>query len=1009
MLFRTVAFASTCTAAFPNAAQTNTNGDAFFSCGTQIINNPTTTLPFINVNNPSGSCTTKTCVSVNCTSTGNGNSMNAGSFQMTSGAGGNITVNNNTTTTIDGNNNTTTDYNNVTLGTNSVLNFSPSINGTTTYRINTLNLNGNNGTVNFQPGDYWINNLTLNSNTPNFVVVGSGTARIFVNNAVTTTQSLQWNTAGSASKLLYYGYGDLSIDNSGSNSSTINAIIYLNQRDLTLGNNTALTGAVNVHNVTLKNTADITYDSNAVNNMNYGFICPAPATSQFGVTAPSTGSNCQNMTITVTAQNSLGQTVTNYTGAITISTQNSTGTWVSTTGGGAFSGGSSGIATYQYVLGDNGVVTFQLNYPASGASPITIKAFQTNSIGILGLSNPINFIPASLLVTASSVPNPPASPPSAFTTTQTSGVVSSTQGSLILTAYTSSGCGIVTSYTGTKTLRMYTTYVNPTTGTINAVVNNGTSNFTIANSASATATNVPVTFVNGVSNPNITITYSDVGSLSLSVQDTAASGPGGASGNFITKPFAFAINVPGNSASQVTTPPATAQTACLGDSIFKKAGAPFTVNVQPQNATGGATPNYGNETPAQGILLQSSALVAPTGGRNGSTNTGTIANGTTFSKVIGGGSPFTGAYFTGSTFSFDEVGCINLTAGVSAGSYLGTSNVTVSTVVGRFTPDHFSVAGTTPRFNPGCGSGQFTYLAQPFSYAVTPVLTVTAQALTNTTTQNYAGSFWKLNSTFNPVYNAVYYSVDTAVSNPSLTLQLNNASTTPTDNLNGTTTVAFTTASPLTTLQVQKPVSGFISPVNAELQLSIPTITDTDAVACTGTGCVSGGFAFGTTASSGGIVFSPSSTTQGKLFYHGRMFIQDTAVSELLSDAIPVQTQYYATSSGNSLGFIINPLDSCTSLAAANIGLTVTPVTGVTPTVTMGTVNFVAGANTINLTAPGVTEYVDVQAKLSTGQANLPWLQYPWPYGGVGDPIGRASFGIFPGNNRIIYQQEVYQ
>ena len=54
-----------------------------------------------------------------------------------------------------------------------------------------------------------------------------------------------------------------------------------------------------------------------------------------------------------------------------------------------------------------------------------------------------------------------------------------------------------------------------------------------------------------------------------------------------------------------------------------------------------------------------------------------------------------------------------------------------------------------------------------------------------------------------------------------------------------------------------------------------------------------------------------------------------------------------------------------------------------------------------------------VDLSVATG-AGLPWLQYDWPSDGNmdgvpdDDPVGRATFGIFRGNNRIIYMRENY-
>lgn len=1015
--FNACAVADQCTAVFPAAVQSTlaTTGNITFTCGSQVISNstPTNSLPTPTLTNPSG-CGTNTCPTANCTATGFPvNTLSVGAFQASSGAGGNFTVSTNQTATIDNNNNITTDYNTVLVMPNATLNFSANPSGGTLYRINTLDLR-NNATVNFIGGDYWIGTLTTSGGQTK-VITTTGTTRLFILNNMTVTKGLVWNTASTADQFFIYGYGSFSITSA---TSQINAILY-SQQNITLGQ-TALTGAITAQNVTLNTNSTVAYDATAVNNLNFGSVCQ---TTQFVVSAPATATNCQNTTVTVTAQNAGGQTVTNYTGTITLDTQTGSGMWVSTSGSGAFSGNvNNGLATYTFVTGDNGVASFQLSYPGSGSSPVTVKAYQTNNTNIFGLSGAINFVSAGLSVTDVAVSNPPAAPPPAFSTTQTAG----SDFNLYLTAINENNCDVNTSYAGAKNIRFYTTYINPTTGTMNATIN-GT---TIASSSGAATTTQSINFTSGVA--TVTGRYNDAGQLSLNVIDTAVSpaGPTGVSGNFVVKPASFAMNIPGNTATQATSPAGAAQTACLADAVFAKAGNNFTVNVQPRNALGNVTPNYGNETSPQGIILTSGSVLGPTGGRNGSANNGAIGNGSTFTKITSG-SPTPPAgwsypYFQGTTFSFDEVGCINLTAGVSGGNYLSASNgaVTGSLVVGRFTPDHFDTSGNTPQFTTTCtgGGGSFTYLDQPFVYATQPVLTVLARALAGTTTQNYTGSFWKLTSSgFGSVYNKAYFPVTGGDTIPALNLSATIPAPTfvdvgagvPGSAGSGTGTFTFADGGGL---KIQRLVGTLSPPLTAEIQLRVATITDSDSVACTGTGCSAGGFSFGATTSGNGIAFA--GTGGGKQFYHGRLNVINASGSEILPLTVPMQTEYYTSANG----FVLNSLDTgssgnCTVYTGGATNLVVTPSSGLSTTATVSgspTYYFSGGALNISLSAPTgtTTGYADIEASIGT---ILPWLQYNWSYTGTlgttysNNPRGRGTFGIFKGNDRVIYQKEVTQ
>src|SRR6202035_562268 len=109
---------------------------------------------------------------------------------------------------------------------------------------------------------------------------------------------------------------------------------------------------------------------------------------------------------------------------------------------------------------------------------------------------------------------------------------------------------------------------------------------------------------------------------------------------------------------------------------------------------------------------------------------------------------FSGGTATGTTFNWPEVGIITLTPSVA--SYLGSGAVTgtASGDVGRFIPSGFTVGLNTPVFGTGCATGPplggFSYLGQPLTYTVPPVVTVTALAAAGSTAGNYTGAFLKL-------------------------------------------------------------------------------------------------------------------------------------------------------------------------------------------------------------------------------------------------------------------------
>ncbi len=1068
--------------------------------------NPVSTSLFTtNVQNPGGNCSTKTCGSVDCSAAGVVvPELDLGAFQMTSEAGGNKTVNG--VFTLDGNGNTQTDYKDITVNSGGELNFSPNGTGTTVYRIKKLTMKSG-SVVKLQPGDYWIDTLKINGNSSIEVVGATGVARIFVNNNLNNNHVKSWNIGGSPSRFFMYGYGNIYL---GGNGTQIKGVIY-SKGKFRLKHTSTLTGAITAEEVKLINTATIFGTT-----LDYNTLCGDGDTNYFEVVGPENASHCSNTDITITIKDSNGSTITNYTGGITIDTQDGNGTWLSTTGVGVFSGGTpNGIATYQFVSGDNGTITLSLDYPQAGTTPVTVKVFQTNDTGVVGVSNAINVDlndvcgetthfevvgpgtadsceNATITVTAKNATNttvigyvgtvqvdtqsstgvwvsttgggtfnggtnnglatyqfvagdsgtttfqlsyPPAGPtPITVKVHQISNpsilglsslidfiynniIISGTPNgpmfvdtqiaadefTLYLNKREDNTCVIDQNFDGNKLIRFWTTYNNPTSGTINTLINGAA----VASSSGETPTNQTINFVDGVG--SLVVRYDDAGQIQMFIShDTDGQGTlvFGSTSPFVVKPLKFLLNVIGNSASQVLSPPTAAEAACLANAPFRKAGEAFGVEVQAVNFLGGVTPNYGNEVVPEGVVLKSSALLAPIGGRNGSTNAGAIQNAATFTKITNNSGTFSAPpYFAGSSFAFDEVGCIELTGEVASGSYLGTGQVSGLTVVGRFIPDHFSVTGNTPEFQPA-NSGvidAFTYLEQPFTYSTIPSVTVTARAVGNTTTQNYSGAFWKLSTAgLGALYNKGYYPVNVGDTIPNLPISIG-ALPAFTDEGNGSGRFDFLEGPGL---RIEKLADVLVPPFNAEIQLQISAITDSDGTACTGAGCVSGGFSFGETTAGNGIAFTG---IDSKKFYHGRLAILEATGSELLPITTTLRIEYYTSASE----FILNEIDSMTNLTSA-ADLVLTPSSGLVTTPSFPSLAFSNGALNLDFSAPNIAGHVDLELDISTGGANLPWLQYNWPYTAVPvtnfslNPRGRVTFGIFEGEPNVIFETEVY-
>ena len=694
------------------------------------------------------------------------------------------------------------------------------------------------------------------------------------------------------------------------------------------------------------------------------------------------GINCLVETIVVNARDVSNNPVTTYTEQITLNTGSGKGTWSKVTGGGAFADGTAndGIATYQWVTGE-GSATFTLYYP-EGTPTLDIEAYQSNNTLIRDDDSELSFTfaPSGFTVTSAALSNPPPATIPTFPSPQTAG----TGFNFYLAAYgqtpTDPVCGVIETYTGAKTLEFRSTYVNPVTASVRATINDTTLLPLDGSYASRS-----VTFTNGLTTAALTAKYKDVGSFAISIRDGAITG---STGNLVVKPSTFAINVSGV--------PALVPVDGSG-AKFVAAGAPFSVTVTARDAEGATTPNYGKESPAQSIELLPT-LVAPSGGQNPAVTSV-------------GGTPTFNAGVSTWNFAWPEVGIITLIPHVSGGKYLNTVDVAGPTTgnIGRFVPSTFGLAPNIPAFQTGCTptspySG-FTYIGQPLNYTVAPSVTATALAAGGTTTRNYMGPFRKLSpATVTRTYSAIGggFTLNTAAPP--------NAVVTATSN--GVNEVLLDATSGVSIAR-----SAALAPFNATIGLAVNLI-DTDLV----TSLTPASFGNSLT----GIAFSGNTPQQR----YGRLAFRNAVGSELLPLGVPLRTEYFMS---DAAGFVRNRDDMCTSTVTVSLtapgGNLSTGDTCVLdngqpgkstagcsalaassqqfqspPTALAGASPPDGGDFNLWLRAPGNNNDGTLTI---TGNAPA-WLQFDWnaAASGLENPSGIATFGIYQGSSRRIYQRE---
>lgn len=135
------------------------------------------------------------------------------------------------------------------------------------YKIRELTL-AYNAIVNLPAGDYWIETLTMESDS-HIRVIGSGTARIFIKNPVSLPwmASINKNTTD-ASKAIIYGYNNVNL----LSGSKVYGLVYSLAQTI-LEYNTEVTGAVAADSINMESESKVFFTADAPKLTKYGPLC----------------------------------------------------------------------------------------------------------------------------------------------------------------------------------------------------------------------------------------------------------------------------------------------------------------------------------------------------------------------------------------------------------------------------------------------------------------------------------------------------------------------------------------------------------------------------------------------------------------------------------------------------------------------------------------------------------------------------------------------------------------
>lgn len=736
--------------------------------------------------------------------------------------------------------------------------------------------------------------------------------------------------------------------------------------------------------------------------------CPASTVGSFAIGGTGSASTCTPQTLTITARDASGNTLTNYTGTISLSTSSGRGDWSLGSGpapSGTFSAGAanSGLASYTFAAADAGIVKLRLSHSLAQAVTVTVvdasvPASSTSSAAISYSNNAFvwtedlnNKIAGSNIVVA--------------------GRNHDLQVALIKKDPSTGSCGVATDFNGARSLKLWRTDNGGPWAAPSASV--GASTYAIP-AARPTSNNLPLSFASGVASLNLAT--SDVGKYTLNLDDDslsyASTTVSGSLGDLTVRPFTIAVS--GLTLAGTANPGGSAAT----DAVFGKAGAAFSATVAAYRWSSSADSNDDGVPDAGATLAQVSA-----GGLAPSFNASVTLSPTAGSQTPAGGvlgtlannvvSSFSGGTASPATLSYSEVGSFLLNTSAVTGNYLNTAGLALDATVfgasgaqnsrvGRFVPAGFALGSPSVTHrsaltcNPASG---FTYVGENFQVG----FTLTAQNAAGATTQNYAGSFAKLDLTAAANLNLAGIA-GTTMFKPGgrLVPQASSGSWSAgaaTTSLTAQVASAASPDGPFDTAQFG------VAPQDSDGVTMLSLNLDTDSPANGADRALLGTIPL----------------RQGRLRLQNGMSAPNRALR------LPLAAQYW-----NGTAYITNTLDSCTRITAANLSFgnyrkTLATLPNNDAVLTPATVTVANGQGIISLAAPsgGRLGSMDIAialdsatppadqsclsgwapAKAATQGANLIGLRSPW-CGGSKDPSARATWGLYRGSDGVIFQRE---
>ncbi|OOZ38995.1 hypothetical protein BOW53_13420 [Solemya pervernicosa gill symbiont] len=860
--------------------------------------------------------------------------------------------------------------------------------GTYIYELEFKQKSGRGATASMAPGDYFIEKLSM-ANKSNIIVTGSGQVRLYIKESFQAGNEAKLNAGGNVEDFIIFLYDSASLQvgngNSGHSDADFSGVIYTpyDTTSIQFGNNNDIQGAIlSEGSVEVGSNTDFDYSSSVQESVLDAFGCEATASvDHYAITHAGVGVTCEAVVVTVTAHDASHAEVAP-----------ANGTEITLTTSPLVDSGSGSTYTF---TGTETSTTFYLTETTATTSPhININVTDGTASEDASEDPALQFVNTALLFSS--------------TTSQTSCENSATMTLRAIRTDDSTGA-CVARVTGDLAVDMAYACVDPTTChgdkndavTIRALDTDGT---TLLNSGSI-ADNPDDSVSDYISRTlrfdgsgvaNFTASYSDAGEIALHAQlSLAASSPDPAitlsdsSESFVVAPESFKVE---SFKSDGTT---ALNNSGSSGAPSQVAGDAFQLKVVAQCSDGTVTKNYAWDTDI--------SAVAPSSPDTGSGGTlGNVYFSSDDTKVYGDAGTTTSA--SASDFSdgvalltnarYNEVGSVTFQA--NANDYLGDTSAdtvgTTATEVGRFIPDRFILSAPTLTNRSDLAPtipADFTYMDEALELG----FTLTAVNAQGETTQNYEGSYAKLNPTSSGSLGLAAYD---PVGGTDMSSRLDI----------GVSSGSWSSGS--ATISAEVAISRLASPDGIFEGLQFGVIPgDSDGVTLDSTTL---------DLDVDGDTTNDHAEIGDTDILFGRLNVLDTTGHESLPLPITLQAEYFDGS-----GFVTNDRDD-SSLYNSTYGeldnyTDNLPTTSGEPTLSgSGTLSDGTGSG-MSLSAPGSgnTGSVDLEYCLETctngtGGAGLGYLQYDWDGDGSHDdnPTGTARFGIYTGSDRQIYIEEIY-